>query len=293
MTRARSTLFLVCDDNYYTRRLVSDVLVGAGYFNVEFAVDGNELLERTASLRPAVVITTSRVPGLSGLEYTRMVRNGYRNAKRSTPIIVMTDTPTDKFLSAARNSGVDEMLVRPFTGTALLERVDAALHRQRPFIESVSYVGPCRRRRADENYQGPRRRFSDQVQDEQSPPWETEDNRELTRRSVRKISEVAHGLTPGDSKRLRDVFVAVNDTEKLADMLSDTALCEAARSLMRYINAVGASGDVDPAVLRTHVDAMIQLGVLNSSYSAERAQLVKGLVAVVDKRLGRKPVAAA
>ncbi len=293
MARSHSTLFLVCDDNYYTRRLVSDVLVGAGYFNVEFAVDGNELLDRTASLRPAIVITTSRVPGLSGLEYTRMVRNGFRNVKRSTPVVVMTDTPTDKFLSAARDSGVDEMLVRPFTGAALLDRVDAVLQRQRPFIESVGYVGPCRRRRADENYAGPLRRFSDPVDDEQNQPWESEENREMTRRSVRKISEVAKDLTPGDRKRLREVFAAVNDTEKLADLLSDTALADASRSLMRYLSAVGAAGEVDSAVLRTHVDAMHQLGVLNSGHANERAHLVKGLVAVVDKRLGRKPAAVA
>ena len=293
MSHSRSTLFLVCDDNYYTRRLVSDVLVGAGYFNVEFAVDGNELRERTAALRPAVVITTSRVAQLSGLEFTRMIRNGFRNVKRSTPIIVMTDTPTDKFLSAARESGVDEMLVRPFTGAALLDRVEAVLHKQRPFIESVGYVGPCRRRRADENYEGPFRRFSDPVEDELNQPWETEESREMTRRSIRKISEVAKDLSPGDRKRLREVFAAVNDTEKLADTLSDSALCEASRSLMRYLSAVGAAGEVDPDVLRTHVDAMHQLGVMNSSYAAERAYLVKGLVAVVDKRLGRKTAAVA
>lgn len=293
MSHSRSTLFLVCDDNYYTRRLVSDVLVGAGYFNVEFAVDGNELRERTAALRPAVVITTSRIAGLSGLEFTRMIRNGFRNVKRSTPVIVMTDTPTDKFLLAARDSGVDEMLVRPFTGAALLDRVEAVLHRQRPFIESVGYVGPCRRRRADENYEGPFRRFSDPIEDENQQPWESEASRELARRSIRKISEVAKSLSPGDRKRLREVFAAVNETEQLADTMSDNALGDASRSLMRYLSAVGAAGEVDNDVLRTHVDAMHQLGALNSTYTAERGHLVKGLVAIVDKRLGRKPAAVA
>jgi DNA-binding response OmpR family regulator len=272
---------------------VSEVLVGAGYLNIEFAVDGGELLERTATLRPAIVITTSRVPQLSGLEYTRMVRNGYRNVKRSTPIIVMTDTPTDKFLSAARASGVDEMLVRPFTGAALLDRVGAVLHKQRPFIESVSYVGPCRRRRVDENYEGPFRRFSDPTEDEQQQPWESEPNRELARRSVRKISEVAQSLSPGDRKRLREVFAAVNETEQLADTMSDNALGDASRSLMRYLSAVGGAGEVDQDVLRTHIDAMHQLGALNSVYTAERGHLVRGLVAIVDKRLGRKTAAVA
>ena len=70
------------------------------------------MLEQTVEYEPRIVITTSRLPEMSGLEYTRLIRGGYKNVSRLLSIIVMTDTPTKAFLDAAQASGVDEMLVR-------------------------------------------------------------------------------------------------------------------------------------------------------------------------------------
>lgn len=285
--KTRCIQFLVCDENPHTRRLVADVLAGAGFEKVQFASDGKELLKLTVEFQPRIVITTSRVPEISGLEYTRIIRAGYENVSRALSIIVMTDTPTQKFIEAARQSGVDEMLVRPFTGAALLSRVEAVLLRPRRFVESVNYVGPCRRRRMLDEYGGPMRRFTDPLEESAKAPWEAESNRDLVRNCVTRISELSIALSPGDRRKLREVFAAVRDTEQLADDVRDKAMGDAARSLGRYIAAVGGAGAVDPEVLTTHIDAMQQLGALGSAQCAEREELVRGLVAVVDKRLGR------
>jgi hypothetical protein len=44
---------------------------------------------------------------------------------------------------------------------------------------------------------------------------------------------------------------------------------------------------VDGEVLSTHIDAMQKLCLLGSEHQDERDELVRGLVAVVDKRLRR------
>jgi CheY-like chemotaxis protein len=287
--KSKALQFLVCDDNAYTRRLVGEVLAGAGFERVHFANDGAELLTLTTEFLPRIVITSSRVPGLSGLDYTRRIRAGFGSVNRATSIIVMTDTPTSKFLNFAREAGVDEILVRPFTGAAVLARVEAVLLRPRRFVESVNYVGPCRRRRMIEEYGGPLRRFTDPLDEGGKQPWEAETNRELVRLCITKISELTDCLTPGDRRKLREVYAAVRDAEQLADDVRDQAMGDAARSLGRYIAGVGGSGAVDPEVLTTHIDAMQKLGFLGAEHTAEREELVQGLVAVVDKRLGRKP----
>jgi DNA-binding response OmpR family regulator len=268
--------------------LVGDVLGGAGFENILYANSGNDLLRLTVELQPRIAITSSRIPGLSGLEYTRLIRAGYQNVNRAMSIIVMTDTPTMKFIDASRQSGVDEMLVRPFTGAALLSRVEAVLLRPRRFVESVNYVGPCRRRRMVDEYSGPMRRFTDPFESER-PLWEAESNRDLVRKCVTRISELSIQLTPGDRRKLREIFGAVRNAEQLADDVRDQSMGDAARSLSRYIQAVGGAGAVDADVLTTHIDAMQKLGCLGSQHAAEREELVKGLVAVVDKRIGRKP----
>ncbi|MEQ1617551.1 MAG: response regulator [Terricaulis sp.] len=286
--KTKSVQFLVCDENPHTRRLVADVLAGVGFEKVQFATDGVDLLKLAVEFQPRIVITSSRVPGVSGLDFTRMIRGGYQDLNRALSIIVMTDTPTQKFIDAARKSGADELLVRPFNGQALLSRVEAVLLRPRRFVESVNYVGPCRRRRMIDEYDGPMRRFTDPLEENERPLWEAETNRELVKKCITRISELANALTPGDRRKLREVYAAVQDTEQLADDVRDQFMGDAARSLGRYITAIGGSGAVDQDVLSTHVDAMQKLSVMGSQHQAEREELVQGLVKVVDKRLGRK-----
>ncbi len=292
VSNTQAHTILVADPVSHTRNLVSEVLRSMGFEKILNARDGADLLRLTVQYDPRIVITTSRLPGLSGLEYTRLIRGGYETVSRVTSIIVMTDTATRAFLSAARESGADEMLVRPFTAQAVVARVRSVLERPREFVDSAAYTGPCRRRRMLPSYTGPRRRFLDPTDDMAgAPPWETEENRVAVRKCVQKISEIANSLAPGDRRKLQKVYQATKDAEKFADETLDDLMGTAARSLGRYITSVGASGAPDPEVLRTHIDAMHTLSILSGSMHAERQQLVDGLVRVVDKRLGRLSVA--
>jgi DNA-binding response OmpR family regulator len=280
--------FLIADSDSHSRNLLAEVLRAANYFMINTVRDGKELLARTVEMHPRVVITASRMPGLSGLEFTRLIRAGYEEVPRQTSIIVMTDTPTKVFLTAAQESGADEMLVRPFSSQSVVDRVNSVLTRPREFIDCAVYVGPCRRRRMIEDYEGPMRRFIDPVGDTAAlSPWEQEDNRAIVRSCVKKISELASGLTQGDRRKLREIYFAVKETETMADDMKDVMMAEAARSLGRYISSIGAVGKVESDVLTTHIDAMHTLCLLGGEYHEERENLVAGLKQVVDKRLAR------
>jgi response regulator RpfG family c-di-GMP phosphodiesterase len=61
-------------------------------------------------------------------------------------------------VEAARDAGVNELLVKPVTEKALHSRIQEVILRPRPFIFGPDYYGPCRRRRRDPNYKGPERR---------------------------------------------------------------------------------------------------------------------------------------
>jgi DNA-binding response OmpR family regulator len=276
---------LVTDDNRNYRRLISEVLRHAGFAKIHHASDGQNLLRMTVDLQPRIVITASRLPSISGLEYTRLVRGGYENVNPALSIIVMTTTPTTAFLDAARASGVDEMLACPFTPAALLARIEAVLIRPRRFVKSAGYVGPCRRRRMLQDYGGALRRESDPIEIT-GAPWEAEANRELVRRSVKEISECAASMAPDDHIRLKALGTITKQTEQLADEIEDVMLAEAAKSLERYIAGMRASEAIDPQVIAAHVDAMQLLSALTSERARERQALVAGLVKVVDKRLG-------
>lgn len=291
-TPIKTQHIIVADPVNYTRNLVANVLRSLGFYSIIHARSGKEMLEHTVDYEPRIVITTSRLPELSGLEFTRLIRGGYKNVSRLLAIIVMTDTPTKAFLDAAQASGVDEMLVRPFTAQAMHLRIKAVMERPRPFIDSAVYVGPCRRRRMVEDYAGPLRRFVDPTDEmPDASPWELEPNRMAVRKCVARISELSVYLTAGDRRKLREVYAATKETEAFADETKDMMMGDAARSLGRYIMAIGATGSPEADVLTTHIDAMHSLGLLTGTQHRERELLVEGLVRVVDKRLGRTKVA--
>ncbi len=283
--RSKSVAILIADENRNFRKLCTEVLRDAGFSAFRYASDGQSLLRTAQEMRPRVIITASRLPALSGLEFTRLVRTGYENIDPATSIIVMTSTPTTAFLEAARESGADEMLVCPFAPAALLARVEAVLVRPRRFIRSPSYVGPCRRRRMLQDYSGALRRESDAIK-VPAAPWEAEANRALVRESVAEIIECAENLAPDDEIQLKVLGIVTEKTGRLAEEIEDRMLSGAAKSLKRYIAGMRASHKVDPELITAHADAMHLLSTLSSAQRGKRKRLVEGLVAAVDKRLG-------
>ncbi|MGE3302367.1 MAG: response regulator [Hyphomonadaceae bacterium] len=280
---------LIADENAFTRSIVADILRAQGFGAMYFAQDGEQLLQQTVHHAPRIVITSSRLPlgGVSGLEFTRMVRAGHGQIDRALSIIVTTNTASVAFLEAARAAGVDEMLVRPFTAQSLLARVEAVLIRPRQFIDSAAYVGPCRRRRMLQDYDGPYRRLSDPIEEAKEPAWEHDANRELMRLNVLRLAALVGMVAPGDRRSIQALHLAAEQTKQLAREVRDEMMEAAVRSLLRYIAAFGAAQGLDCEVLSTHADAMQKLCSIGSCNRIERACLVSGLDRVVDKRLGR------
>jgi hypothetical protein len=228
------------------------------------------------------------LPEVSGLEFTRLIRSGYKTVSRQTSIIVMSNTATTAFLTAARDSGADELLVRPFTASAVLSRVQAVIERPREFVDSAAYIGPCRRRRQSANFNGPMRRITDPTEDMTgASPWEFEPNRQAVRSCVKTISQMTGGLGTGERRKLQQIYAAVKEQQPVAGDTNDAMLAEAARSLGRYTTAIGAKDVPDPEVLTTHIDAMHMLAMLTGSQHGESQKLIDGLRRIVDKKLGR------
>ncbi|MDZ4777014.1 MAG: hypothetical protein SGJ23_09545 [Alphaproteobacteria bacterium] len=138
-----------------------------------------------------------------------------------------------------------------------------------------------------EDFVGPHRRLCDPLDVDGGSSWESDESREAVRACVRRLSELTFAVAPGDRRKLREIFEVVQDAEGVADDVRDLAMAESARSLARYISAVGAARGLEADVLCTHVDAMQKLSFLGAHHHDERCKLVDGLVAVVDKRLGR------
>jgi hypothetical protein len=111
------------------------------------------------------------------------------------------------------------------------------------------------------------------------------------RQCVARIAAMAQALG-GDPIKLRDFTRAIQEAAQLGDDMTDQTMGDCARSLVRYIGVGSTTGALEADVLRTHIDAMQTLCVLGSAHQAQRTEVTTGLVAIVDKRIGRKNAAA-
>ena len=114
---------LIADDEPHIRELVRLYLSREGY-ELEFAVDGREALDKALSTRPDLLVLDLMMPKLDGFEVTKAVR------KRSdVPILMLTVRREDTVKVAGLELGADDYLTKPFNPKELVARVKAILRR--------------------------------------------------------------------------------------------------------------------------------------------------------------------
>jgi DNA-binding response OmpR family regulator len=98
------------------------------------------------------------MPVLDGLEFARMIRQPDDNASPFTPIIMLTAHSERTRVTAARDAGVTEFMVKPISAMGLHRRIVNIIANPRRFIRTKTYFGPDRRRNSAPGYSGPERR---------------------------------------------------------------------------------------------------------------------------------------
>jgi two-component system KDP operon response regulator KdpE len=116
-------LLLVVDDEAGILRLMKLELTAQG-FRVITASDGEQAVKQAEDHRPDAVLLDVMMPGLSGLEVMRRLRE-----RSNLPIILVTakDKDTDKVRGL--ELGADDYIVKPFNPDELGARVRAVLRR--------------------------------------------------------------------------------------------------------------------------------------------------------------------
>jgi CheY-like chemotaxis protein len=143
--------FLIIDDNAHMRRIVRTLLNGFGSREIYEAEDGPSGLEAFTQYGPEIIITDWVMPGLDGLELTRMMRQPDAHGNAYVSIIMLTGHSEKARVTAARDAGVTEFLAKPISAKGLYQRIANVIANPRPFIKTKTYFGPDRRR----NISGP------------------------------------------------------------------------------------------------------------------------------------------
>ncbi|PJF44111.1 MAG: hypothetical protein CUN55_05720, partial [Phototrophicales bacterium] len=108
------------EDNLHNKRLVRKILQSRGYEVLE-AEDGHTGVEMAMSELPDLILMDINIPGLDGIEATRMIKAYQQTAH--IPIIALTANAMrgdrERFISA----GCDDYLPKPISTADLLALV--------------------------------------------------------------------------------------------------------------------------------------------------------------------------
>lgn len=118
-------LILVVEDNRNLSEMMGEYLETRG-FGVDYAGDGHDGYRLAVDNSYDVIVLDLMLPRMDGLEVCRRLRN---EAKKSTPVLMLTarDTLQDKVIGL--DAGADDYLVKPFELEEMSARIRAAARR--------------------------------------------------------------------------------------------------------------------------------------------------------------------
>ena len=115
---------LIADDNESMRSLMA-LTLDSGRFEILEAQDGVSAIEVALAERPELIFLDWSMPGRSGIEVCRALREDPRTA--GTKIVMVTARVQDHERQAGFEAGADDYITKPFSPIQLLDKVAEVL----------------------------------------------------------------------------------------------------------------------------------------------------------------------
>jgi len=124
---------LIVDDDTEIRELLEFDIASSGYF-VDTAVDGMDGLNKILNNKYDLILLDVMMPKMNGFD----VCKNLRQAKITTPVLMLTAKGTIIDKTSGFDSGADDYLVKPFDIQEVLLRIRVLLRRNQPPVEDYN-----------------------------------------------------------------------------------------------------------------------------------------------------------
>lgn len=137
---------LVVDSDQPIANIVKHVLIKLGFGTIHLAYTMEEGINLFTHEKVDLIITDVDTEHFNGEQsIITFARDPLRSPNVSVPIILLTGHAEQQQVAQARDMGITEFAVKPFTAKALTERIIRVIENPRSFIITKRYVGPDRR----------------------------------------------------------------------------------------------------------------------------------------------------
>ncbi len=110
---------LITDDALFMRVTLKNFLVSHGFQVVGEATNGQEAIDKYASLKPDLVFMDITMPVMDGIAATRAIKLGDPNAR----VIMCTAMGQKNMVMEAIQAGAKDFIVKPFKPERVLESI--------------------------------------------------------------------------------------------------------------------------------------------------------------------------
>lgn len=116
---------LVVDDFQTMQKIVENLLRQLGFKNIDKALDGGSALEKMKTNKYDLVLSDWNMEPMNGMDLLKAIRAN--DATKTLPVILITAESKVENIIAAKQAGVNNYIIKPFTGITLKEKLTAVI----------------------------------------------------------------------------------------------------------------------------------------------------------------------
>lgn len=120
----RGLKVLLVEDNPFNQMVATDSLKElVPEIHIDLAQNGQECLEYLAVQTPDIVLMDCNMPLMDGFEASRKIREAEKITRKHLPVLAMTAGVTSSEIQACKDSGMDDVIGKPFEPSMLLSMI--------------------------------------------------------------------------------------------------------------------------------------------------------------------------
>ena len=120
------TPVLVVDDYKTMVRIIRNLLTQIGFEDIDDASDGLEALQKLEAKKYGIVISDWNMEPMNGLDLLKNIRSS-KNENAQIPFIMVTAESKQSSVQAAKDAGVNNYIVKPFSADTLRSKLGSVL----------------------------------------------------------------------------------------------------------------------------------------------------------------------
>lgn len=149
---------LVVEDMQPMLTLTTSLLGMFGFKIIHGAKSAEEGYNLFRQYKHDLIVTDWLMEPMDGIDLINMVRKNEDSPDPFVPVILMTGYSDQPRVELARDCGVTEFLMKPYSARDIYARIVQIIEKPRQFVDTGEFFGPDRRRRKNFSFTGMNRR---------------------------------------------------------------------------------------------------------------------------------------